>query len=112
MVAIIFPGNAIALISILIPVVGFDILESFMNWELLDSIVKLFDFKVHDKIGDELFNQIIDIGYESFNSLMNLNTLGIVLFAYILKFSLWMFLMILSKTMCKSKQCKALVSNI
>ena len=72
MILIIFPGNAIAMISILIPVVGFDILESLMDWEKLDSYLGLFDFEQHEQIADKVFSQIVDIGYESFNSLMNL----------------------------------------
>ena len=56
MIAIAFPGNAIAFISILIPIVGFDVLESFMDWEKLDSIVRLFDFKEHSMITEKVFN--------------------------------------------------------
>ena len=43
------------LISILIPVVGFDILESVFEWESLNNFVKVFDFNEHDLIGDKIF---------------------------------------------------------
>ena len=37
MLQIVFPGNAMLLITILIPVVGFDILETVLDWELLNQ---------------------------------------------------------------------------
>lgn len=51
---IIFPANAILFIEIMIPTVGFDVLESYFDWE--DQGLFQFDFDRHDKIGDEQFN--------------------------------------------------------
>ena len=55
MVQIVFPGNVMMMIGILIPVVGFDILESVFEWESLNSIIRVFDFKEHDMIGEKIF---------------------------------------------------------
>lgn len=50
---IMLPANVLTFIEIMIPTVGFDILESFFNWE--DQRILKFDFEKHDKLGDELF---------------------------------------------------------
>ena len=34
---------------------------------------------------DEVFNQLIDVGYDSFNSIMLLQTIGVILFVYLLQ---------------------------
>ena len=85
MLKIIFPGNVMSLIGIVIPVVGFDVMETYMDWEALNNLgVHLFDFGYHYTISDKVFNQIIDLGFESFNALMILNTLGVLLLLYLL----------------------------
>ena len=87
-----FPGNTITLISILIPVVGFDILENVLDWEWFNQLVNLFDFEEHELVGEKIFAQITDIGYETFNTLMILNTLGVVLIFYLIKVLVWLIL--------------------
>ena len=37
MIQIIFPGNVMMIIAILIPVIGFDIFEKLINWEYLNN---------------------------------------------------------------------------
>ena len=54
-------------------------------------------------MGDEVFNQLIDIGYDSFNSVMLLQTIGVILYVYLLQvlligiFALFVYL---SKNKC------------
>lgn len=45
-----YPGNVMTLISTLIPVVGFDVMEQWMDWEYLDDLYPggLFDFEFHE----------------------------------------------------------------
>ena len=54
MVQIVFPGNVMMMIGILIPVVGFDILESVFEWESLNQMIKVFDFNEHNLIGEKI----------------------------------------------------------
>ena len=61
-------------------------------------------------VGDRLFAQLVDIGYETFNALMILNTLGVVLFMYLFK----VFILFILATMAflSGSQCfKTRVSN-
>ena len=46
---VLFPANVMTFIEIMIPTVGFDILEAILNWE--DQPILEFDFEKHDKIG-------------------------------------------------------------
>lgn len=55
MLQIVFPANVMTLISIIIPVVGFDVLESFMDWEWLDGAFPMFNFQEHELVGEKLF---------------------------------------------------------
>ena len=48
MLQVIFPGNAMTLIVIVIPVVGFDILETFLDWEMLNESFEVFNFNEHN----------------------------------------------------------------
>lgn len=83
---ILFPGNVMLLISILVPFVGFDIMETYMDWEALNESFsgEIFDFNEHETIYDRVYTQIVDIDYESFNSIMILNTLGFILLFYLI----------------------------
>lgn len=87
------------LIIIMIPVVGFDIMEQWMDWEYVDGLVPdgLFDFETHRNIESLVFPQIVDLSYETLSSLMNLNTLGIVLFFYFFRVAIWLLLAPLAK---------------
>lgn len=48
MMQVIFPGNAMTLIVIVIPVVGFDVLEAFLDWEMLNEQFEMFNFSEHE----------------------------------------------------------------
>lgn len=80
---ILFPANVMLFVSVMIPTVGFDVLESFFDWESQQVIE--FNFTRHEVMEDEVFNQLIDVGYDSFNSIMLLQTIGIILFIYLLQ---------------------------
>jgi len=56
MFRIILPANLLTLIAQMIPIMGFDILESFFNWDE-QSILK-FDFDRHDFKSDSMFSQL------------------------------------------------------
>ena len=105
--AIIFPSNAMTIIAILIPIVGFDILETYLDWELVNEWRPVFNFDEHNKIDDRIFGQIIDIDYESFNSIMLLNTLGILLIIYVFKVFLSIILKLILMLTKKEKLRKA-----
>lgn len=105
MVQIVFPGNTMTLISIIIPVVGFDVLESTLDWEWVDSMFPIFDFNEHELVGERLFNQLTDIGYETFNSLMILNTIGFIFLFLVLKILFWVIMMVVAK-LCGSPKLK------
>ena len=103
------------LIAIIIPVVGFDVLESFLDWELLNEIYTIFDFEEHELVGERIFSQIVDIGYESFNSIMLLNTIGIVLIIYLIKVFIWTALKVpafLSKNEKLNKSMESQAKNM
>ena len=92
MMQVIFPGNAMTLIVIIIPVVGFDILEALLDWEQVNEHFEIFNFSEHEKVSEKIFAQITELGYETFNSIMILNTIGFILIFYILKVVLWFLL--------------------
>lgn len=50
MVKVVFPSNVMMMIRIVIPVIGFDVLESAFDWETLDEYFKVFQFSDHDLI--------------------------------------------------------------
>ena len=80
-IRVIFPANVMLLISSLIPTIGFDLLEAFFDWE--EQRVLRFNNDRHDSIKDVYFNQICDLGYDSFNSIMLLQTLAVLLVLYL-----------------------------
>ena len=80
-----FPANVMTFIQILIPTLNFDILETWLDWEKF-NIIK-FDFEGQKLFAQtKMYNQMIEIGYETPNSLILLNTLAIVLLIYVIKF--------------------------
>lgn len=80
-----FPSIVIEFMATLIPILGFDVLERFLDWESQTLID--FDFDRQDSFSnDKIFFQIVEIGYECPNSIILLNTLAVVLLLYVLKF--------------------------
>ena len=70
----------------MVPTVSFDFLEAFFEWD--SQQILSFNFEEHDKIKERIFNQLVDIGYDSLNNIMLLQTLAVVLFIYIIQISL------------------------
>lgn len=63
---------------------GFDLLESVLDWE--EQQVIEFDFERHYVFSEKhMHEQTRDIGYEQANSIMLLNTLVVVMFLYFAK---------------------------
>ena len=90
MMKIIVPGNVSMLFSAIIPIAMFDVLE---NDEINPTTI--FDFDGVEEQGEDIFDQMRDLGYETHSSLLNLGTLFVFLFAYALKvlffLVLWLF---------------------
>ena len=64
----VMPANVMIMLEAVVPVISFDLLETFFDWESQDVLE--FNFNKHSIIKEEIFNQLIDIGYDSFNSIM------------------------------------------
>lgn len=78
----VLPSNIISTMEIYFPILGFDLLEVFINWE--DSVLK-FDFDGYDDFSEnKIQGQVNDIGYDTPNTIITLNTLAFVLVLYIL----------------------------
>ena len=72
--SIIAPANVISMWQIIIPIVMFDILES------IPLIQNYFPDSEEDmKNSGQVLDQMIDIGYDSFNTILNLGTLFVAL---------------------------------
>lgn len=54
MMTVLFPANVLTIIEIMIPTIGFDILDNFFDWEK-QSILQ-FDFEKHERVGEEIFS--------------------------------------------------------
>ena len=81
MLKTIMPGNVTMLFSILIPIVMFDIIDSGWSTELIFN----FDFAAEgEKAQEEIMPQMIDLGYEQHNSILNLGSVFVFLVVYIL----------------------------
>lgn len=79
---VIFPGNLLLMFEILIPVATFDFLSEL---ELLEMVFP--DSKISVTVGgSDLLDQMMDIGYDSYNPVLNLGTLFIFLIYYFLRF--------------------------
>lgn len=83
LIQVLFPANIMMIIKALFPTIGFDIMDSVLEWE--DQSLVEFNFKQHDTIKDKVFNQLVDIGYDSFNSIMILQTLGVIVLFYFIQ---------------------------
>lgn len=71
-------------LEIFFPLLGFDLLELVLNWE--QSPLK-FDIEGYEQYADEhIFGQIVDMGYETPNTIIILNTLSILLLVYFIQF--------------------------
>jgi len=61
----------------------FDVIEVALDWES-QNVLK-FDFDMHERMEETTYAQIVDIGYESHNSILLLNTLAIMTTLYFLQ---------------------------
>jgi hypothetical protein len=85
---IIPPGNVLMMFRIMIPVVMFDIMESIPFFQ------DLFPDSEDDMIKQGVsLQQLIDIGYDSYNPILNLGTIFVLLCIYILQI-LWFVLVV------------------
>jgi len=78
--SIIAPGNVVTLFNIMIPVVMFDIMESLNLW---DGVFP--DSEIEMEENNDILDQMKDIGYDSFNPILNLGTLFFMICVYILR---------------------------
>ena len=85
-----FPLNVLTFISIVYPVVNFDLMDNF-EW-FGEFIKKMTTIGVRDENFDqEIPAQISALGIDSRNPLENLSTLALIQFGYILKLVLMLF---------------------
>ena len=77
---ILVPGNVIMFFSAIIPIAMFDVLES----EEL-SPRKVFNFMPEEVNGEDIFDQMRDLGYETHSSVLNLGTLFVLLIVYFIQ---------------------------
>jgi hypothetical protein len=80
MLNVVIPANVILINKIMLPLVMFDILADL---EILQSIFPESEADAEQYMSD--YSQLNDIGYESFNILMNLGTLAFLAVMYIIK---------------------------
>ena len=76
MMKTIVPGNVSMLMSIIFPIVAFDILE---NDKGIDASL-IFEFP--EENADDILDQMEDIGYGSYISILNLCTIFFVMMVY------------------------------
>ena len=81
---IIVPGNVSMLMSIIMPIVMFDILD---NDKDIDATL-IYDFD-DEAQGDDILDQMEDIGYTTHYSILNLSTMYFVMNILVLKI-IWM----------------------
>lgn len=92
--SIVIPGNVAQMFEILIPIAMFDALAD-MNKPILVEIFGEQDpntFKASRSL-----DQMTDLGYESYNPLINLGTIGVLLFFYLLQVMLLPFVYLFYK---------------
>ena len=79
--SIIPPGNVLTMFKIVVPVIMFDIMESITYFQDLWP-----DSEQDMLLSPNLkLTQLIDIGYDSFNPILNLGTLFVLVLLYILE---------------------------
>ena len=83
MMRIIVPGNVSMLMSVIFPIVMFDILENDQGIDA--SMLHNFDEGIPEGVDNELLDQMEDIGYETFICILNLSTMYFILTQYFLQ---------------------------
>lgn len=81
---ILFPANVLNVFGVLIPVVQFDILADLEVFEQIYPDSKEDAKKYQTELG-----QMREIGYDSFNLVLNLGTIGFLFFVYFFKILLY-----------------------
>ena len=74
------PSNVIAMWNIMIPIVMFDLLES------IPVIQELFpESEIEMSENTSVLDQMRDIGYDSFNTVLNLGSLFVAILLYLIR---------------------------
>ena len=84
------PSNVLDTFSSIIPIVGFDVIESF-DLPYLKNFLHVYDTELDDI---SICDQVVSLGYESHNPILNMGFMSILIFLYILKLCIF-FLLIL-----------------
>lgn len=85
--SVVFPGNVISFFEILIPVVMFDLLEK------VELVQQFFPDSADDAEKLQgIINQMSDIGYDSYNPILNLGTIALFLSLYLSKMTALLFI--------------------
>jgi len=88
--SIIAPANIITMFQILIPVVMFDVMES------MDFFGDMFPNSEEDMMesNESVLDQMRNIGYDSYNPILNLGTLFILIAIYAASIILWAIIIV------------------
>jgi hypothetical protein len=80
-ISIIAPGNVLTMFKIVVPIVMFDIMESITYFQ------DLWPDSESDMLNSPnlRLTQLVDIGYDSFNPILNLGTLFVLVLLYLLQ---------------------------
>jgi hypothetical protein len=83
MIAVVFPANVLSFLKVLLPITQFD----FLDPEWTTKYIYEFDEDEHEKRKEDslLFDQLDDLGYESFNWILNMGSIYLFFVYYHLK---------------------------
>ena len=70
------PGNAVSFMSMMLLIATFDFMENFVDWET-QPIVSFNEQA--DQLDADVIGQMANIGFETRNTLMNLNTVALLI---------------------------------
>jgi len=88
MLKVILPANVSMIFSYVISVAMFDILDA--DWTT--KYVFTFDYEKQEELQDEILDQMVDLGYETHNQMLNLGSLAIFIVFYFIKVILYLVL--------------------
>ena len=86
-------ANLNMVFSIIIPIIMFDIMDS----DQLSEYILDYDHTNQELLAEGQYGQIVDLGYTSSNSILNLGTLSIVFIFYFVRIILLLLLIIYTK---------------
>ena len=90
LINVVFPGNLQMLFKIMIPIVMFDV----FGQDLTTQIQLQFEYDEQGELSKNLLSQLVDLGYESDNAILNLGSVIVFLITYVMEVFAFIFLAI------------------